>query len=57
MIAATQPNPDPRHDATQAESGDATGLGRVLERGTIDVSHGPILYLEDVTCSSTAFAR
>ncbi|MCT9125774.1 urea ABC transporter ATP-binding protein UrtD [Cupriavidus gilardii] len=55
MIAATQPNPDPRHDATQAESGDATGLGRVLERGTIDVSHGPILYLEDVTVQFDGF--
>ncbi|MGT2429495.1 hypothetical protein ACU4HD_13485 [Cupriavidus basilensis] len=35
--------------AQQAESGGTTGLGRVLEPGVIDVSHGPILYLEDVT--------
>ncbi len=57
MIAATDPNrnPTPRHDATQAESGDATGLGRVLERGAIDVSHGPILYLEDVTVQFDGF--
>ncbi|QBY52610.1 urea ABC transporter ATP-binding protein UrtD [Cupriavidus oxalaticus] len=39
----------------QAESGDATGLGRVLEPGTIDVSHGPILYLEDVTVRFDGF--
>ncbi|HEV7393364.1 MAG TPA: ABC transporter ATP-binding protein, partial [Burkholderiales bacterium] len=28
-----------------------TGLGHVLEPGEIDVSHGTILYLEDVTVS------
>ncbi|SPA14410.1 putative Branched-chain amino acid ABC TRANSPORTER, ATP-BINDING component [Cupriavidus taiwanensis] len=39
----------------QAESGDATGLGRIVEPGTIDVSHGPILYLEDVTVQFDGF--
>ncbi|WP_156811360.1 MULTISPECIES: urea ABC transporter ATP-binding protein UrtD [Cupriavidus] len=42
-------------DAGLAESGDATGLGRVLEPGVIDVSHGPILYLEDVTVQFDGF--
>lgn len=36
-------------------SGDTTGLGRVLRPGTIDVSHGPILYLEDVTVQFDGF--
>ncbi len=39
----------------QAESGNATGLGRVVEPGTIDVSHGPILYLEDLTVQFGGF--
>src|SRR5689334_6298008 len=39
----------------QAESGNATGLGRIVEPGTIDVSHGPILYLEDVTVQFDGF--
>lgn len=30
-------------------SGTTTGMGHVLEPDAIDVSHGPILYLEDVT--------
>ncbi|WP_255581534.1 urea ABC transporter ATP-binding protein UrtD [Cupriavidus sp. AU9028] len=38
-----------------AESGETTGLGRVLRPGTIDVSHGPILYLEDVTVQFDGF--
>ncbi|MFP3752795.1 urea ABC transporter ATP-binding protein UrtD [Cupriavidus sp. SIMBA_020] len=41
--------------ADQAESGDATGLGRVLEPGVIDTSHGPILYLEDLTVQFDGF--
>jgi urea transport system ATP-binding protein len=32
-----------------------TGLGRVVKPGEIDVSHGPILYLEDVTVSFDGF--
>jgi urea transport system ATP-binding protein len=32
-----------------------TGLGHVLEPGEIDVSHGTILYLEDVTVSFDGF--
>jgi urea transport system ATP-binding protein len=32
-----------------------TGLGHVLEPGAIDVSHGTILYLEDVTVSFDGF--
>ncbi|MGY8525039.1 urea ABC transporter ATP-binding protein UrtD [Paracidovorax citrulli] len=38
-----------------AESGETTGLGRVLRPGTIDVSHGPILYLEDLTVQFDGF--
>jgi len=34
---------------------DATGLGRVLEPGVIDTSHGPILYLEDLTVQFDGF--
>ncbi|MGO4279583.1 urea transport system ATP-binding protein [Cupriavidus sp. OV038] len=44
-----------KHGADQAESGDATGLGRVLEPGVIDTSHGPILYLEDLTVQFDGF--
>ena len=36
-------------------SGSTTGLGHFLEPGQIDVSHGPILYLEDVTVSFDGF--
>jgi len=32
-----------------------TGLGHVVKPGEIDVSHGPILYLEDVTVSFDGF--
>src|SRR4029453_14632458 len=39
----------------QAEKGEATGLGRIVEPGTIDVSHGPILYLEDLTVQFDGF--
>lgn len=40
-----------RPDSTQVGnfSGTTTGMGHVLEPDAIDVSHGPILYLEDVT--------
>ncbi|SDD25655.1 urea transport system ATP-binding protein [Cupriavidus sp. YR651] len=41
--------------AQQAESGNATGLGRFVEPGVIDVSHGPILYLEDLTVQFDGF--
>lgn len=33
----------------RAETGSATGIGHLVEPDTIDVSHGAILYLEDVT--------
>ena len=33
----------------RAETGTATGMGHLVEPDTIDVSHGAILYLEDVT--------
>ena len=36
-------------------SGSTTGLGHILRPGEIDVSHGPILYLEDVTVSFDGF--
>ena len=39
----------------QAESGDATGLGRIVEPGVIDTSHGPILYIEDLTVQFDGF--
>ncbi len=58
MNAATS-QPGAQHGAQrgadQAESGDATGLGRVLEPGVIDTSHGPILYLEDLTMQFDGF--
>ena len=58
MNAATS-QPGAQHSAQrgadQAESGDATGLGRVLEPGVIDTSHGPILYLEDLTVQFDGF--
>ena len=33
----------------RAETGTATGMGHLVQPDTIDVSHGAILYLEDVT--------
>jgi urea transport system ATP-binding protein len=36
-------------------SGSTTGLGHILVPGAVDVSHGPILYLEDVTVSFDGF--
>ncbi|SDV46723.1 urea transport system ATP-binding protein [Chitinasiproducens palmae] len=36
-------------------NGAVTGLGHVLEPGVIDVSHGTILYLDDVTVSFDGF--
>jgi urea transport system ATP-binding protein len=36
-------------------SGEATGLGHVAKPGAIDVSHGTILYVEDVTVSFDGF--
>ena len=30
-------------------TGEGTGISRIVEPGQIDVSHGPILYLENVT--------
>ncbi|CAG2127812.1 urea ABC transporter ATP-binding protein UrtD [Cupriavidus plantarum] len=42
-------------DVQQAESGETTGLGRVVEPGIIDVTHGPILYVEDLTVQFDGF--
>ncbi|WP_423196543.1 MULTISPECIES: urea ABC transporter ATP-binding protein UrtD [unclassified Cupriavidus] len=40
----------------QAESGDATGLGRVVrDPDVIDTTHGPILYVEDLTVQFDGF--
>ncbi|MDR3352312.1 MAG: urea ABC transporter ATP-binding protein UrtD [Zoogloeaceae bacterium] len=36
-------------------SGDATGIGHVIEPGVLDTTHGPILYLEDITVSFDGF--
>ncbi|MDR0996601.1 MAG: urea ABC transporter ATP-binding protein UrtD [Zoogloeaceae bacterium] len=36
-------------------SGETTGLGRVADPGQLDASHGPILYLEDITVSFDGF--
>jgi len=36
-------------------SGDATGLGHVVEPDRIDVSHGTILYVEDISVSFDGF--
>jgi urea transport system ATP-binding protein len=36
-------------------SGDTTGLGHVLVPGAVDVTHGPILYLEEVSVSFDGF--
>ncbi len=36
-------------------SGSPTGLGHVARAGEIDVSHGPILYLDDVTVNFDGF--
>jgi urea transport system ATP-binding protein len=40
---------------TGDHSGEATGLGHAYMPGVVDVSHGPILYLEDVTVSFDGF--
>ena len=40
---------------TTAASGDATGLGHVAQPGTVDLSHGTILYVDDVTVSFDGF--
>ncbi|NYH98375.1 urea ABC transporter ATP-binding protein UrtD [Cupriavidus plantarum] len=42
-------------DVQQAGSGETTGLGRVVEPGIIDVTHGPILYVEDLTVQFDGF--
>ncbi|CAG9176695.1 urea ABC transporter ATP-binding protein UrtD [Cupriavidus pampae] len=42
-------------DLQQAESGETTGLGRIVEPGVIDVTHGPILYVEDLTVQFDGF--
>jgi len=42
-------------DVQQAESGETTGLGRIVEPGVIDVTHGPILYVEDLTVQFDGF--
>jgi len=40
---------------TGDHSGEVTGLGHAYAAGVVDVSHGPILYLEDVTVSFDGF--
>ncbi|MBL8535404.1 MAG: urea ABC transporter ATP-binding protein UrtD [Betaproteobacteria bacterium] len=39
---------------TDLKAGQVSGLGHILEEG-VDVSHGPILYLEDITVSFDGF--
>jgi urea transport system ATP-binding protein len=36
-------------------SGEATGISRVSEPGKLDTTHGPILYLDDITVSFDGF--
>jgi urea transport system ATP-binding protein len=48
------PLPEMNEKSERNQNG-ITGLGHVLEPGEIDVSHGTILYLEDVTVSFDGF--
>ena len=36
-------------------SGEVTGYGHLLKQDKVDTSHGPILYLEDITVSFDGF--
>ncbi|MDO8704818.1 MAG: urea ABC transporter ATP-binding protein UrtD [Sulfuricaulis sp.] len=45
----------PAADLAITPSGDATGLAHVATPGAIDVSHGPILYVENVSVSFDGF--
>jgi len=36
-------------------SGEVTGYGHVLKQDEVDTTHGPILYLEDITVSFDGF--
>ncbi len=45
----------PLPEISERNQNGITGLGHVLEPGEIDVSHGTILYLEDVTVSFDGF--
>jgi urea transport system ATP-binding protein len=49
-----RPGDKPGDNPGDNPSGSTTGLGHLLKPG-IDVSHGPILYLEDVTVSFDGF--
>jgi urea transport system ATP-binding protein len=42
-------------DASLEPDGDTTGLGHVLKPGKIDVSHGTILYVDDISVSFDGF--
>jgi urea transport system ATP-binding protein len=54
LIVDLPPLPDMNEKSERNQNG-ITGLGHVLEPGEIDVSHGTILYLEDVMVSFDGF--
>ena len=54
LIVYLPPLPEMDEKSERNQNG-ITGLGHVLEPGEIDVSHGTILYLEDVTVSFDGF--
>jgi urea transport system ATP-binding protein len=54
LIVDLPPLPEMDEKSERNQNG-ITGLGHVLEPGEIDVSHGTILYLEDVTVSFDGF--
>ena len=54
LIVDLPPLPEMNEKSERNQNG-ITGLGHVLEPGEIDVSHGTILYLEDVTVSFDGF--
>ena len=54
LIVDLPPLPELNEKSERNQHG-ITGLGHVLEPGEIDVSHGTILYLEDVTVSFDGF--
>jgi len=42
-------------DQTLTPSGEATGLGHVVDTGHIDLTHGTVLYVEDISVSFDGF--
>jgi urea transport system ATP-binding protein len=54
LIVDLPPLPDMNENSERNQNG-ITGLGHVLQPGEIDVSHGTILYLEDVMVSFDGF--